>query len=81
MISQDFSRTDSDLTKKQVFPQLCKMGFSLWSVHTHKDLSIDLSAVHLLYNTYGFIPKNCQETSTAVNTFSKVAGYKLTHKN
>lgn len=49
-----FYRTDSDLSKGQMPPQLCKMG-SLDGVHvyTYRELSSDLSAVHLLNNTCG----------------------------
>ena len=35
MISQDFYRIDSDLSKGQMFLSSVKMGYSKWSVHIH----------------------------------------------
>ena len=52
MAPQDVHRYDSDFSKRQVFPQLCKVGYSMWMCsHTlPMDLPIGLSAVNLLYS-------------------------------
>ena len=45
MISQDFYRIDSDLSKGQVFLQLCKNGFSRWGgLSLLGESPVDLSA-------------------------------------
>lgn len=51
-MSQGFHRNDSEFVKRQAFPQLSRMGCSMWtSVYTlPMGLPIGLSAVNSLYN-------------------------------
>ena len=55
MISQDFHRIDSDFSKGQMVLQLCKKRIlQTGCMYTLPvESPVDLSAVHLLYNTCG----------------------------